>query len=136
MEKIIEKIWEHIDRGDFELAYEKIGHGIRGIYVLYQKEGDRYNVVYIGMSDTGMLGGRFERDHLKSKFKEWTHFSIFKVFDYIDEPQIRELEGMFREIFRKDAYGLKYNIQKKYKGFDKVKWKDFKKRFLKRASRS
>ena len=93
------------DRDDFDLAYKKLRHGVRGIYALYQKEGDRYNVVYIGMSDTGMLGGRFERDHLKSKSKEWTHFSIFKVFDYVSKSPIRELKAMFTEIFRKDAMG-------------------------------
>jgi len=135
MTKIIEKIWEYIDRDDFELAYQKIGHGIRGVYALYQKDGNKFNVVYIGMSDTGMLGGRFKRDHLKSKSKEWTYFSIFKVFDDVSKSQIRELEAMFTEIFRKDAYGLKYNKQKKHSGFDKVKWERFKKDFL-RASQS
>ena len=136
MDKLIEKVWEHIPRDEFDLAYEVIGHKVRGIYVLYQQKKDRFNVVYIGMSNTGMLGGRFKKDHLKSKSKEWTHFSVFKVFTYVSESQIRELEGMFREIFRKDAYGLKYNKQKKYGRFDKTKWKDFKKRFLRRASRN
>ncbi|GAF97179.1 unnamed protein product, partial [marine sediment metagenome] len=32
----------------------------------------------------------------------WTHFSIFEVWENITENEIKELEGLFRQIYRKD----------------------------------
>ena len=94
----IEEVWERYPKKEVD----RIGHGIRGIYVLLEEkdvEGEtKYNVIYIGLSTTGMRGGRLT-GHAESKSKEWTHFSAYKVFDNITDEQIKELEGLFRTIF-------------------------------------
>jgi hypothetical protein len=102
----------------------KLRYGIRGIYVLYNKsDGTRnYDVAYIGMSSMENAEGiRFRlRSHAKSKRKrrKWTHFSIFEVWDNITNTEIRELEGLFRHIYRRDS---KANILNTQKGFGKLR---------------
>ena len=89
----------------------KIPAGIRGIYVLYSRSPNRrtrtpnYNVVYVGMGGLGEHGGirsRLRR-HRRTQQALWTHFSIFEVWDNIRDEEIRELEGLFRHIYRHDA---------------------------------
>jgi len=70
----------------------------RGIYVLFKHRkkidratrtwNDRYDVVYIGMAGGARTGayGRLN-SHRKSKKGEWTHFSIFEVWDNITESR-------------------------------------------------
>lgn len=98
--------------------------GIRGIYVLhmYQKKTQKYDVVYIGMTVSG--GGvrsRLKR-HKNSKTKGalWTHFSLFEVWDNIHPDEVEELEGLFREIYRKDEKANTLNKQKKYGKLQKI----------------
>ncbi len=97
--------------------------GLRGFYVLYKhvKKTESYNVVYVGMSssgrDTGHIRGRL-KNHRKKKVGLWSHFSIFEVWDNIRDEEIRELEGLFREIYKEDSSANKLNKQK---GFRKLK---------------
>ena len=103
---------------------------LRGIYVLYreqQKHGKkkrRYDVRYIGMSAGQHLGikGRL-RQHAKSKRKsdEWTHFSVFEVWDNVTSKEIRELEGFARHIYRYDVTASTLNIQRGYQGLRSVR---------------
>ena len=64
-----------------------------------QQEGkDVYAVVYIGMA-RGPKSGMRERlsSHARgTKKDEWTHFSIFEVWDNIREEEVEELEGLLR----------------------------------------
>ena len=96
---------------------------LRGFYVLYKhsKKTDSYNVVYVGMSsagsNTGHIRGRL-KNHRKRKKGLWSHFSIFEVWDNIRDEEIRELEGLFREIYKEDSSANKLNKQK---GFKKLK---------------
>ena len=57
----------------------------RGLYVLYRKHRkngkDKFDVVYIGMTTTG-IRGRLE-SHRRNKGDLWTYFSAFEVWDNI-----------------------------------------------------
>jgi hypothetical protein len=57
--------------------------------------------------------------------KIWSHFSLFEVWDNIDEAEIAELEGLFREIYRKDKRANRFNRQKKCKAIQTVREDDF-----------
>ena len=102
----------------------------RGIYVLLKKDGKSYNVVYVGMAggDKAGIHGRLN-SHSRSKKDLWDHFSLFEVHDNIPRETIRELEGLFRHIYRNDGKSQQGNRQKKFKKFSKIhtklsKWKE------------
>jgi len=71
------------------------------------------------MAKAGRYGGMRGRlmSHSKSKRKthQWTHFSVFEVWDNIREDEVAELEGLFRHIYRRDAQANALNIQRGYK---------------------
>ena len=97
----------------------RIPKRVRGIYALHRyrtKSGKKkYDVVYIGMA-SGKSGIRSRlAAHARSKRRggEWSHFSLFEVWPNIIEGEISELEGLFREIFRKDTHANYLARQKK-----------------------
>lgn len=99
--------------------------GTRGIYALLhfrpKRRVKKFDVVYIGMAPSGGILSRL-RSHRKSD-KTWTHFSIFQVWDNVSENEVAELEGLFREIYRKDKRANRFNKQKnarKSKTFGKM----------------
>jgi len=96
----------------------------RGIYALLKKQPDgRFDVVYIGMAagtKTASIRGRL-RVHKRKKDKLWTHFSAFEVWDNIRGEEIRELEGIFRHIYRKDTRANKLNTQRSFKKLTQVR---------------
>ncbi len=82
---------------------------------------DKFDVVYIGMS-SGKSGIRSRlASHAKHKAKEWSQFSFFEVWPNVSEDEISELEGLFREIFRKDTHANHLALQKKYGKLRRVK---------------
>ena len=89
----------------------------RGIYVLYKyrRHYDAYNVVYVGMAGGEKAGiqGRL-RLHVKIKGDTWSHFSVFEVWENIREEEVKELEGLFRHLYRRDAKANKLNKQRSY----------------------
>jgi hypothetical protein len=95
---------------------------LRGIYVLYMSrpKAKKFDVVYVGMASTGIRGGIKGRisSHSKKKGSLWTHFSVFEVWDNIRDEEVKELEGIFRHIYRKDSQANKLNVQR---GFRKIK---------------
>ena len=100
---------------------------LRGLYVLYKyaRKTQSYNVVYVGMAGVGNQGGIRSRlySHRRKKGDLWTHCSVFEVWDNITEPEVRELEGLFREIYRKDSRANKLNVHRsfrKLKGIEKI----------------
>jgi hypothetical protein len=107
----------------------EIPSNTRGIYVLFKRRRkfnkrskkwrEKYDVVYIGMA-RGAKSGVHSRllAHRKSKEGEWTHFSVFEVWDNITEAEVAELEGLFRHIYRKDT---KANPMNEQRGFKKLK---------------
>jgi hypothetical protein len=81
-----------------------------------------YDVVYIGMA-CGRSGIKSRlRSHRRSKKKGalWTHFSAFEVWPNIREEEIAELEGLFRQIYRKDTRANTINQQRSFKKLRKV----------------
>lgn len=92
---------------------------IRGIYALYQKEGSAFNLMYVGMTDSGAKGRL--KAHNKHKADAWTHCSVFEVWDNITLEQIQELEALFLQILRKDASANSLNIQNGSKVFRDLK---------------
>lgn len=98
----------------------------RGLYALlkYRKKTNNYNVVYVGMAGGKKAGikGRL-KSHAKSVTKKdkWTHFSVFEVWDNITENEIKEIEGFFRQVYRKDGSTNKLNKQKQLVKFKRVR---------------
>jgi len=104
----------------------RVPKGTRGIYALLQEKTGKhgmkhFDVVYIGMSRTGVLGRL--KVHTKSihKAKLWTHFSIYAVWPNITDQEIIELEGLFRAIYRKDSLANRVAVQKGFKLLRKVR---------------
>lgn len=98
---------------------------IRGIYVLYlevPRKGlkSKMDVVYVGMArgDNSGAKGRLRR-HKQTK-ADWTHCSVFEVWDNIYPKQIEELEGLFRHLYRQDSVANKLNKQKAYAPLTKL----------------
>ena len=104
----------------------RLHRGLRGIYVLFEHEPSRrrkngyFNVVYVGLAGLKANAGihRRLRSHMKRKGKYWTHCSVFEVHDNITAEEIRELEGLFRHIYRADAQASRLNKQR---GFRKLR---------------
>ena len=63
----------------------------------------------------GLRGRLMSHARSKRKGKLWTHFSVFAVWDNIRDEEIRELEGLFRYIYRKDSAANSLNIQRGFK---------------------
>ncbi len=88
----------------------------RGVYALYKYRPklQKYDVVYVGMAagtKAGRIVGRL-RTHKRRKGELWTHFSVFGEWDNIREEEVKELEGIFRHIYRKDTQANKLNKQR------------------------
>ena len=104
-----------------------IPRNTRGVYVLLKNEikaKKNYQVMYVGMAGgnrTGIHGRLNSPKKSGTKQKKWTHFSIFEVWDNITEPEIRELEGLLRHIFRKDREALPLNVSKRFMRLSKVR---------------
>src|ERR1035437_3221222 len=80
----------------------------RGIYALLKKQRPRggrrrFDVVYIGMSTTNVLGRLKAHNRNLKKAGLWSHFSVYSVGGEITNDEIRYLEGLIRHIFRKDS---------------------------------
>ena len=97
--RLVRRCFEFAPQKDFL----KVPRGTRGIYVLYRKRRSRtkgetakirYDVVYIGLASEGALGIRRRlRAHSRQKIGQWTHFSVYEVWDNIRHDEIVELEG-------------------------------------------
>lgn len=120
--RLIKNAMEFIPKAEMP----RVPRGTRGIYVLYQKKrgADHYEVVYIGMArgENSGIRGRL-RSHRKSMTKagQWTHFSAFEVWDNISEQEVKELEGIFRHVYRKDPRVNRLNKQRACKPLNQVR---------------
>jgi hypothetical protein len=99
--------------------------GLRGIYALhrYRPRIRKYDVDYVGMAD-GEAGMRARlKAHAKSKRKRnlWTYFLAFIVWLTITEAEMTELEGLFREIYRKDKRANALNRQRRCRQLQNVR---------------
>lgn len=100
---------------------DSLPRALRGIYVLYLRQRrlgkTYYNVVYVGMAAAGRRGGirgRLRR-HRERKPDLWSHFSAFEVWDNIRDEEIRELEGLFRHIYKSDAQANRLNVARGFR---------------------
>ena len=120
--KFIKRCAEWIPKEESKL----IPPATRGIYALLDRppRTKKYDVVYVGMTARSSVGRRLAR-HKNSK-KIWNHFSIFEVRNTIGEDQILELEGLFREIYRKDSRANRFNRIGKYEKLQNVRNDDLK----------
>jgi hypothetical protein len=104
---------------------DSVPKGFRGIYALHRHRPrlKKYDVVYVGMAEGGVGIRARLRAHANSKRKRrmWTHFSAFEVWPNITEAEIVELEGLFREIYRKDKRANELNRQKRHRKIQKVR---------------
>ena len=98
----------------------------RGFYALlrFRPRLRKYDVVYVGMADSG-IRGRLQR-HATSKSKRdlWTHFSAFGVWPNITEEEIGELEGLLRHIYRRDTRANRFNRQRGFQRLRQVRVND------------
>jgi hypothetical protein len=105
----------------------EVPKGHRGLYVLYRrwrKAGVvHFDVVYVGMARKGMRARLLS--HSKTKQRNWTHFSVFEVWDNVRDHEIVELEGLFRHLYRCDSKANSLNKQRKFGKAFKVREDDF-----------
>jgi hypothetical protein len=57
--------------------------------------------------------------------KLWTHFSMYAVWPNVTEAEIAELEGLFREIYRKDKRANALNRQRRCRQLQNVRIRDW-----------
>jgi len=88
----------------------KVPIGVRGVYSLHDKKSQHYDVVYVGMSAS--IAGERARNGL---------FSMFVVWENIREEEIRELEALLRETYRKDSTANRLAKQKGSKRMREVR---------------
>jgi hypothetical protein len=116
--RFVKRCAQWISKEDVRL----VPRGTRGVYALlhFRSRTKKYDVVYIGMAPNGGIRSRL-RAHKRSQTKLWTHFSIFEVWDNVNEAEVSELEGLFREIYRKDKRANRFNRQKRCKKLQDVR---------------
>jgi hypothetical protein len=111
-----------------QVEYLSVPPGTRGIYVLYRRRRTRrddnqkprrFDVVYIGLANVSVR--RRIRSHVRQKGEEWTHFSVYEVWDNIRQDEIAELEGLLRHIYRFDFHANRLNIAKSYSQLREVR---------------
>ena len=119
--KLIKRCAEFLPRSQIK----NIPHYRRGIYALLRRRPrlKAFDVVYIGIAagmKTASIRGRL-RVHELRKGSLWTHFSIYEVWDNIREEEIRELEGIFRHIYRLDTRANSLNKQRSFKKLNRIR---------------
>jgi hypothetical protein len=90
---------------------------LRGIYALYQLDDNILDLVYIGMSgkeQNGRIRSRLQQ-HTRGKSESWTHFSYYEVWDNVTELEIKELEGLFRQLYRFSVTSNSLNRQQTHR---------------------
>lgn len=100
-----------------------VPRNLRGIYSLYQRQGKFMNMVYVGMSgkdEKGRIRARLYQ-HKKNKTSDWSHFSYYEVWDNISDLEIRELEGLFRQLYRFDKRANSLNKQQTHRPLIKLR---------------
>jgi hypothetical protein len=118
--RLIKNATEYVPK----VHYKEIPLRCRGIYVLYKRNRrtSSMQVVYIGMAAKQNAGIRRRIEtHLKSKSGQWSHFSVFQVWDNIQEQEVAELEGLFRHIYRHDLRANKLNKLRSFKRINRLR---------------
>ena len=117
--KFVKHYWKQIKKEHFL----EVGTKKKGLYALLKRKKrkgkEHFDVVYLGMSSS-TIRGRL-RSHKSSKLKgeEWDYFSVFELRNF-SRQKIKELEGLFLEIYGKDTHANFLNRQKRFKEFNRV----------------
>ena len=128
--RLIQRCAEFIPRGEVR----RVPRRRRGIYVLYRQRGyldskrlqPRRDVLYVGMTDFSIRSRLYS--HARSKRKKgWSHFSVYEAWPNITEQEIRELEGLFRHIYRTDGRANMLNLQRGFRAIRKIREQDLRK---------
>ena len=120
--RLIKSVLEYLPRGD----WPTIDAEVRGFSVLYnhrKRRGndDNFDFVYVGMAQNNVRGRLKNHANSWKKWGEWTHFSVFEVWDNISPQEIGELEGLFRHLYRWDSKANSLNIQRSYKPLQRLR---------------
>ena len=100
---------------------DSLPRGMRGVYVLYKHRPRmrRFDVVYVGMAAEGGMRPRL-RSHRAKKQGLWTHCSVFEVWENVTPAEVRELEGIFRHIYRRDSRASRLSVQRSFGKMNKL----------------
>jgi hypothetical protein len=112
----VKRYWKHRSIDEIDVLAEK-EPPVRGLYALFMKRRNKFDVVYVGMTRSRQRGFRSRLwGHRRSARKsgKWNHFSVFEFKKDVSDRQIAEFEGMFREIFAQDRRAMGLNRQKGY----------------------
>jgi len=74
---------------------------------------------------TGIQGRLKEHSGSEDK-TEWTHFSVYQVWENIRQEEVRELEGFIRHIYRTHKGVNSLNSQRSFKKLKKLTVKNLK----------
>lgn len=106
--RLFKRSFEYLPKSDVST----LPRSMRGFYVLYRKrkatvmDKRRFDVVYVGIASAPKAGIRTRlwwHNRSETKRKLWTHCSAFEVWDNITADEIKELEGLFRHLYRHDT---------------------------------
>jgi hypothetical protein len=88
---------------------DSLPRGMRGVYVLYKRRPRvrRLDAVYVGMAAEGGMRLRLRSDRAKKQ-----GLALFGV--NITPAEVRELEGSFRHIYRRDSRAARLNVQRSF----------------------
>src|SRR5439155_24975229 len=88
----------------------------------------RYNIyydnnVYVGIGELEEQGSKRSRlrKHRRTKEGIWTHFSLYQVWNNIRDDELRELQGLFRHIYRRDAQASPLNVARSFRALRKLR---------------
>jgi hypothetical protein len=81
-------------------------------------------VVYVGLSSTGVRGRLRSHRNSRAKAQAWSHFSVFEVWENVLDAEIAELEGLFRQVYRRDTKANRLNVQKTYRPLRRARLDD------------
>lgn len=118
--RLIKRCAEYIPIDDIDA----LPRGLRGIYVLYFQKGKnkKFDVVYVGMTNAfkgGGIRGRLQ-GHRDEKSGLWTHSSVYEVWNNIRDEEVKELEGLFRHIYKSDSKASPLNTQRTFAKIDEI----------------
>jgi hypothetical protein len=120
--RLIKRVAEYKPKDEVDL----VPKSRRGIYVLFHQveSAEQYDVVYVGLSRTGMRARLRAHRRSRTKAKLWTHFSVFEVREDVSDERIAELEGLFRQIYRRDSRANALNLQRTHAPLKRLRVQD------------
>lgn len=76
------------------------------------------------MASRGGIRARL-RQHRRTKYGPCTHFSVFELWENIRDDEVRELEGISRNIYRDDTRASPLNVARGFKSLRALRNNEF-----------